>query len=172
MKKSLLVGCGNSRVKKVFVDGQAAWVGQLTTLDINPNCGADVIVDMGLHSSRLPFPNEEFDEIGAYDVLEHWGAQGDFRRWFDEMAEYHRILKPGGTMGIIVPIGADALADPGHTRFFGSNHFWMLNQQWYSAQLAKGMQVSDYRWYWRDNFAIDLLDNIGGHHLAVMLRKA
>lgn len=167
---SLLLGAGHSREKKVRLNSAPCWVGELTTLDMGVNCGADVVWD--LEKRPLPFDDNTFDEIGAYDVLEHIGRQGDWRGWFDEMAEYHRILKPGGQFGILVPIGADAFADPGHTRFFGQNHFGMLNQQFYSDNLAKGLQVADYRFYWKLNFDILFLDASSGHHIGVMLQKA
>jgi len=172
--RSLLIGCGNSRIKKVRLDSQPDWIGQLTTLDMDPNCGADVLWTMdGTGPDKpLPFPDETFDEIGAYDVLEHWGAQGDWRAFFDEFSEYWRILKPGGRFGIIVPINGDALADPGHTRFFHQNYFGFLDQAFYADNLAKGAACTDYRWYWRRCFKIELLDSSSGHHLVVMLRKA
>jgi SAM-dependent methyltransferase len=186
---ALLIGCGNSREKKIFLDGDAEWHEPLVTIDMDPDCGADMVMDLGTlgRGTRLPFPDQHFDEIGAYDVLEHWGQQGDWRAWFREMAEYHRILKPGGSMGILVPVEGDALADPGHTRFFGANHFWMLSQRWYAEQLAAGKQVSDYRWFYRCDFEVLHLTELrepGGraHHmdtrdyhyrvLAVVLREA
>lgn len=175
-QRSLLIGCGNSRVKKVYITGQKEWTGELTTLDMNPNCGADVVLDIdgqfGWGGFTLPFDSRSFDELAAYDSLEHWGKQGDWKGWFDEMAEYWRILKPGGTFGIIVPIGADAFADPGHSRFFHVNHFQMLNQQWYADALAAGAQVTDYRWYWQLNFDIRYMEIHGDHHIAVILQKA
>jgi len=182
MKRSLLIGCGNSRTKKVFLHGENEWAGELTTLDMNPNCGADVVFDLDSlcipmrHKLSgypgLPFENESFDELAAYDVLEHMGRQGDWRCWFTEMSEYHRILKPGGTFGIIVPTGADALADPGHTRFITANYFLFLNQGWYDEQLKQNRQVTDYRWYWTLNFDVLHMQNIEDHHLSVMLRKS
>lgn len=180
MKRSLLVGCGNSRVKKVCWKGEMDWVGQLTTIDMDPNCGADVVMSLdGLGSrswrhpfgKRLPFPDETFDEIGCYDVLEHVGRQGDWRGWFDEMGEYHRVLKPGGTFGIIVPVGENALADPGHTRFFQTNYFGFLSQEFYRKNLMDGAAVTDYRWYWKKNFDVAWFDRMGDHHIACVLRR-
>lgn len=167
--KSLLVGCGYDRRKKVALASDQDWRGKLIRVDMNPRCEPDIICD--LSKIPLPFADNEFDDIGAYDFLEHVGQQGDWRGYFDEMSEYHRILAPGGTFGILVPIGDDALADPGHTRFFGPNHFAFLNQKWYEGQIKDGHAVTDYRWYWKKNFDVVFMENVAGHHLAVMLRK-
>ncbi len=167
---SLLIGCGNSREKKVALSGAAFFVEPLCTLDMNPDCGANFVHD--LDERPLPFNSEYFDELAAYDVLEHLGRQGDWKGFFEEFAEYWRILKPGGLFGILVPTGPDYLADPGHTRFFSIDWFRFLNQNWYAAALAKGEQVTDYRWFWKHSFETVAAENIGGHHLSVVLKKA
>lgn len=138
---------------------------------MSPDVGADHVLDMSVWAAHLPFADESFDEIGAFDTLEHWGRQGDWRAWFDEMADYHRILKPGGEMFIIVPIGGDAFADPGHTRFIHKNHFGFLSQEFYRQNEADGTPFTDYRWYWKNDFDILHMSNEGDHHLAVILRK-
>lgn len=170
--KNLLIGAGRDRQKKLFFPGDREWKGELVTVDVNPKCGADVVHDMGVRP--LPFRGEEFDEIHAYDCLEHWGVQGDWRGWFDEMAEYHRILKPGGIFCAIVPVGADHFADPGHTRFFSLNHFLFLCQEWYVDQEFKGTSAADYRWYWKHDFTPVAMNTMGepAHHLGVMIKKA
>lgn len=181
--KSLLIGCGNSRIKQLQWDGKEGWAGELTTLDMNPNCGADIVYDLDQIPSsahpfecssgkRLPFDDNTFDEIGAFNCMEHFGKQGDWRGWFVEMSEYHRILKDGGAMSILVPIGRDALADPGHTRFFEGNYFHFLNQAFYDLNETKKTCFTDYRWYWKKNFDILYMKEHGGHHLAVVLKKA
>lgn len=168
--KSLLLGAGNSRVKKLAPSSAPDWKGRLVTVDMNPNCGADLVWD--LENRPLPFDDETFDEVAAYDVLEHIGKQGDWKGFFDEFAEYWRILKPGGEFGIIVPINRDALADMGHTRFFHRNYFGFLSQKFYDTNLERGAPVTDYRWYWRRNFEITHMHTEGDHHLCVILQKA
>lgn len=167
--KSLLLGCGNSRNKKIHDKDSPGWKGELVTLDMDPNCGADVI--WNLENRPLPFPDNEFDEMGAYDVLEHIGKQGDWRGFFDEFSEYHRILKPGGTFSIIVPIGDDHHADPGHTRFFSAKYFSFLVQRFYQEQIDSNTACTDYRWYWKKNFEIDFIAKCENHHIGVILRK-
>lgn len=174
-QRSLLIGCGNNHTKQVQYDGKAEWAGELTKMDINPNCGADILFDMedvASHSGCMPFEDDTFDEIGAYNTLEHWGRQGDFRGWFHECGEYWRILKPGGMMSILVPIGQDALADPGHTRFFQANWFGFLSQAFYEGNNQLKTCYTDYRWLWKRNFDVLYMKEHGGHHLAVVLRKA
>jgi len=182
MERSLLIGCGSNLTKQVQLDGKAEWAGELTTLDMNPDCKPDILFDMdsigrtrhpeiSISGDRLPFEDSTFDEIGAYNVMEHWGSQGDWRGWFAEMAEYHRILKPRGTMSILVPVGQDALADPGHTRFFHSNYFGFLSQAFYERNEVKETCFTDYRWYWKLDFEIVFAEQQGDHHLAVILRK-
>ena len=169
--KSLLLGCGNNRQKKIWMgEENKNWSGDLVTVDMNPDCKPDLIWDLDKHP--LPFPDETFDEIGMYDVLEHLGRQGDWRGFFDEFADYWRLLKPGGVFGIIVPINADSLSDPGHTRFFSKTQFGFLNQNFYRDNLEKGTQVTDYRWFWKKSFDILHNEAIETHHIGVILKKA
>jgi hypothetical protein len=174
MMTSLLIGCGNNHIKQVQLGGVAEWNGELTKMDINPNCGADILFDMETVASggaRLPFDDETFDEIGCYNAMEHWGRQGDFRGWFHEAGEYWRVLKPGGTIGIQVPINRDALADPGHTRFFEGNYFGFLSQKFYLRNEELKSCFTDYRWLWKKDFDILHMEENAGAHLVVIMRK-
>ena len=107
----LLLGAGNSTEKKMYLL-EKEWT-DLTTLDLQD---ADICHDLDV----LPYPIEDasFDEIHAYEVLEHTGTQGDFRFFFAQFNEFHRILKDKGVMYISVPNYSSiwAFGDPGHRR--------------------------------------------------------
>jgi hypothetical protein len=149
--RTLLIGCGRSRVKQIQYDGNPEWIGALTTLDISPTCGADIVFDMQTvaDGGRMPFDDDTFDEISILNAQEHWGRQG------------------------LVPIGRDALSDPGHCRFFAVVYFNFLNQQYYELNEVKSTCFTDYRgWAWSKNFDVLYLQEHGGHHIAAVLRKA
>lgn len=166
---SLLLGCGNSRDKKIALEGSTSWVEPLVTIDMNPNCGADIVHDLNIHP--LPFPDDHFDEMGAFDVLEHLGTQGDWKGWFTEFAEYWRILKPGGLFFIVNPVNQDWFADPGHTRFISGGWFRFLDQGFYDLNLSDGRPVTDYRWFYKADFETVVMEPNGNHHTLAVLRK-
>ena len=146
----LLLGCGNSRRKKLTFDGEWGW-GELVTLDHDPNCGADITHDL----EELPWPvaDNSFDEIHAYEVLEHIGAQGDFHAFFAHFGEIYRALKPGGLLFATVPTwdGIWAWADPSHKRIIASDTLVFLDQTEYQRQVGK-TPMTDFRWLWKGDF--------------------
>lgn len=81
------IGCGHKLLDGfVNVDLENNWS------DVQPDVVADV-------TKRLPFEDEVADEVHAYHVLEH------LYRWQTEevLAEWTRILKPGGLLVIELP---------------------------------------------------------------------
>jgi SAM-dependent methyltransferase len=149
--KELLIGCGNSR-KKLFNDRE--WK-NLITLDFDPYCTPDYIHD--LNDIPYPFPDNCFDEIHAYEVLEHCGIQGDWKFFFDQFSELWRILKPSGMVFATVPKWDSfrAWGDPGHTRVINSGTLVFLSQKQYEKQVGK-TAMSDYRNYYKADFDIEL----------------
>jgi len=86
-------------------------------LDIFAQPGIDVVHDLG--KVPYPFPNNSFDEICAFDVLEHLDD------YCAALREIHRILKPGGKVRIIVPHwnSNGVYFDPTHKHGFGYTTF-------------------------------------------------
>lgn len=149
MKQELLIGCGHKRDKRLFVEDEREW-SSLTTLDMYTGCNPDVVHD--LNDLPLPFNDNEFDEIHAYEVLEHLGRLGDFVQFFALFNELHRILKPGGLFFATVPARTSpwAFGDPGHTRIISIETLAFLSQSQYDKQEGK-TPMSDYRpWYHGD----------------------
>jgi SAM-dependent methyltransferase len=153
MRRELLIGCGNSRDKKISVSEDKQTWANLTTIDIDPNCGADVVHDLDI--TPWPFDDNTFDEVHAYDVLEHLGSQGDYKSFFSHFSEIYRILKSGGVLISSTPsIHSRWLwGDPGHTRYIGPEHLVFLNQEEYNRQIGRS-QMTDYRRFWKGDLQV------------------
>lgn len=159
----LLIGCGNRRIKDLYVPGRQEWT-ELVTLDHMPDCGADVYHDLDV--LPYPFGDDKFDEIHAYDVLEHCGRQGDWRFFFAQWSEFHRILKPGGLfMGICPkPDSPWAWGDPSHTRIVSRECLTFLSQEEYARQVGQ-TAMSDFRSVYKADFRIKWSGEAGdGRH--------
>lgn len=148
-RRELLIGCGNSRKKNVTGSWTDPDWNNLTTLDIDPSCNPDVVHDLDV----LPYPFEDnsFDEIHAYEVLEHCGKQGDWKFFFGQFHELWRMLKPNGLLVATCPMHDSpwAWGDPGHTRVITKQSLIFLDQREYSQIGATAM--TDYRPWWKGN---------------------
>jgi SAM-dependent methyltransferase len=143
----------------------------VTTVDINSACGPDYVMDLecGLRTRRPPLPrdadlfrtianvswtvkDEMFDEVHAYEVLEHLGHQGNLTEFFGDFDELWRVLKPGGWLCATVPSRYSVWlwGDPGHRRAILPAALQFLHRPAYEAQLGR-TPMSDYR----DLFASD-----------------
>lgn len=156
MPRELVIGAGNLKVPRLQVHKGQSGYSDPTYLDIDARAKPDVLHD--LNDRPLPFEDEAFDEIHAYEVLEHVGRQGDWRGFFEEWAEYYRILTPGGiVVGSVPDISSKWVwADPGHTRMLTVNTFGFLNQESY-AQVGETM-MTDYRDIWKGDFKIEFFE--------------
>lgn len=147
-RRELLLGCGYRRDKIIAPTGHEAWAG-LVTVDINPSCGADLVADLG--QLPYPFPDHHFDEIHAYEVMEHIGQQGDWRWFFAQFTELYRIAKPDGVLCMTFPHWTSpwAWGDPGHTRILSIEALGFLDRSFYDQVGAS--PATDYRpWYGGD----------------------
>lgn len=154
MKTQLLIGCGKDRTKKMRLasDHNAGWE-NLTTLDNNSDHTPCVLHD--LTHLPLPFADESFDEIHAYEVLEHTGQQGDFRFFFAQFADFYRLLKPDGHLFATVPSRHSqwAWGDPSHTRIIQPESLVFLQQPIYTNAVGK-TPMSDFRYIYTSDFDV------------------
>lgn len=139
----LLLGAGTRRNKVLTLEGRPQDWTKLVTLDFNGDHNPDVIHDLNVFP--YPFEDNTFDEVHAYEVMEHLGQQGDFRRFFQDFSEIWRILKPGGILCGTSPAWCSnwAWGDPGHTRVISRESFIYLDQTEYE-QVGK-TPMTDYR---------------------------
>lgn len=143
-----MLGAGLSRPQRRFALKTSAPETETTwrTLDINPWAKPDQVFDLEEleRGSDLPF-GEPFDEIHAYEVLEHFGRQGDYRGLFRTFGALWRGLKFGGYLvGSCPSLQSPWLwGEPGHTRVITHGTLVFLTRKHYD-QLGE-TACSDYR---------------------------
>lgn len=71
-------------------------------------------------TQRWPWEDSSVDHIRAHDIIEHLPHK------IHTMNEAHRVLKPGGTLEIVVPTtkGYGADQDPEHCSYWNPNSFF------------------------------------------------
>jgi len=148
MRKELLLGCGSRTEKDMYV-GSSIFE-NVVRLDSNKDHSPDVLWDLREHP--LPFKDEEFDEIHAYQVLEHLANQGDYEFFFSEFTEYWRILKPSGLFFASVPNGVWTWGDPSHRRCITKETLTFLDQSMYEQVGITSM--SDFRDIYKVSFKV------------------
>lgn len=176
----LLLGCGHSRKKQACIPGALLEWNDLVTLDSNELCNPDIVCNLNpsfdtgnwwVHGyekyeqspyfvrpvnqtwNYLEFKENIFDEVHAYEVLEHLGKQGDIQSFFSTFANIYRILVPDGLLFATCPsrFSPWLWGDPGHTRAIQQESLIFLDQGQYKFQLGK-TAMSDYRNDWKGDF--------------------
>lgn len=165
--RELMLGCGSRRQKMLYAQGRQDW-SCLTSVDIDPSHNPDIVLN--LNYRPLPFEDNTFNEIHAYEVLEHLGNQGDFYQFFKEFTEYYRILKPGGLLFATVPSWKSmwAWGDPGHVRVICTGTLVFLDQTEYTKQVGV-TPMADYRSIYKSDFE-RVLANDDGESFQFILR--
>ena len=150
--KELLIGCGGRTTKGLYTKGRQEFE-HLVRLDICNDHKPDVLHDLREHP--LPFFDNEFDEIHAYEVLEHLAYQGDHEFFFKEFSEYWRILKPGGLFIATVPSINNrwCWGEPSHKRVIMRETLTFLSQVEYAKQVGN-TPMSDFRDIYKADFRI------------------
>jgi SAM-dependent methyltransferase len=96
---------------------------KITCVDINPISSIENLVVI-LPGSALPFEDDSFTSVSAYDVLEHLPRFHDGRNIFIfYMNEMCRVLKPGGKAIFVFPSlpHREAFSDPTHLNYITSD---------------------------------------------------
>ena len=177
----LLLGCGHQRKKLACLLGSSPEWTDLVTLDNNYDCSPDIICDLNtsywkaFRTKRSQFFDDAwffkesmFNEVHAYEVLEHLGTQGDAESFFSTFYNIWHVLVDGGHLFATCPSRHSPWlwGDPGHTRVIHSESLIFLDQENYK-QLGK-TAMSDYRSQWKGDFKIINSTDDGTWHLFVL----
>jgi ubiquinone/menaquinone biosynthesis C-methylase UbiE len=109
-------GCGNGGVARIL----HRRVREVTAIDVEPS--GDWRDDAGLmflvaDAERLPFEHETFDLVHSKDSLHHMSSPQH------ALAEYRRVLKPGGSALIVEANRFNPIFYPHMTLALGHEHF-------------------------------------------------
>lgn len=153
----LVLGAGNSRKQRMVFAPKGEAVDQasdfsdqfneVVTIDIDPATKPTHLWD--LEMTPWPVPREHFNEVHAYEVLEHLGAQGDYRAFFRIWREIWEVLKPEGIICATTPWWQSiwAFGDPGHRVVYSPACLVFLSQRQYEEQVGT-TSMTDYRSLW------------------------
>lgn len=164
MYRELLLGCGHKKEKRIGVGSETLDWRNVTTLDINEDCKPDIVADFEkIHISigalycgtSLISEQNAFDEIHAYEFLEHLGMQGDYRSFFHHFSMLWYMLKPNGYLCATTPSRYSPWlwGDPGHRRVIIQESLTFLDQTNYVAQKGR-TSLSDYRFCYTADFKV------------------
>lgn len=166
LKKAVAVlGAGNSRMQKVrtglpeelealgptFQDNFEV----VTTVDMDEASKPNFVFD--LTNEVWPLPGNTFDEVHAYEVLEHLTRQGDYEAFFTLWRNIWSILKPGGLVCATTPWWESLWVwqDPGHRMCYSPALLTYLSQAQYEAQVGV-TAMTDYRKFWPKPYSFHL----------------
>lgn len=164
--RELVIGCGTRLTKLVSTNGSFEYQNP-TTVDIDPALKPDIVYDLN-HRELAHFVGfDAFDEIHAYDVLEHTGSQGDWGYFFAQFDDFWRILKPEGLFIGICPKPSSpwAWGDPGHTRIISPENLGYLDRSAYGQP-----PMTDYRPWFVSDWQIIHLADVNEHQYAFVLK--
>jgi ubiquinone/menaquinone biosynthesis C-methylase UbiE len=115
-ERLLDVGCGDGGVASLL----ARRVGQVVAVDVEPSGAwqdSDRITYKVANGEQLPFGNSEFDLVHSKDSLHH--MENPERA----LAEYRRVLRPGGAALIVEGNRYNPVFYVHMTRMLGHEHF-------------------------------------------------
>lgn len=169
MKKEsvLVLGCGNSRDQRLKVASKEdlEHLGpkfddnfeDVWTIDMDPAAKPRLTWDLTSHivmpggeiKLNWPVPSGYFDELHAYEVLEHLTDQGDYKMFFALWRKIWEVLKPGGLVCATTPWWQSIWVwqDPGHKMCYSHALLTYLNQDQYEEQVGV-TSMTDYRKFW------------------------
>jgi hypothetical protein len=177
----LLLGCGHRRDKLLGLPGgELKWSKQLVTVDIVGACKPDILCDLTQYTwfgnalttigkavlkSDRTFRENFYDEIHAYEVMEHLGAQGDYRLFFAQFRTIFDLLKAGGHFFATVPSRYSPWlwGDPSHSRVIYQESLSFLSQKIIASNRKQNTPMSDFTEVWPENYNFEIVASTDNH---------
>lgn len=115
-------------------------------------------LQMNLEKLPWPFPDERFESVFAFDIIEH------FTDVLGAMEEIHRVLKPGGIVYIHTSfwLSENSFTDPTHKHFFTLRSF-----NFFDPETEEGKK---YHYYTKKKFKVEVAQ-VDHQELYFELRK-
>jgi SAM-dependent methyltransferase len=125
-----------------------------------------------LNELPYPWPDNYFDEIHAYEVLEHCGSQGDGDFFFGQFNEFWRMLKDDGYFMLSVPAWDAEVAwgVPDHRRVMPPGLFGFLSKEYYE-QVGEKSGYGDYRHFLDGRYWLPIAKHESEEQFHCVLRK-
>ncbi len=164
--RELLLGCGYSREKRIGLPNQPLKWQSLTTVDSDPACKPDFVIDLDT-SADWPLPSNFWTEIHAYEVLEHLGHQGDAVSFFHTFSEIYRLLRPCGYLFASCPsrFSPWLWGDPSHRRAIQQESLVFLDRAQINANRQRKTSISNFDELWRGDFKVVVSDDNHAAHI-------
>lgn len=120
---------------------------EVVTLDVDPAAKPQILWD--LTKFPWPVPVDHFDQVHAYEVLEHLTFQGDYEGFFRLWRQIWDVTKLGGLVCASTPWWESQWVwqDPGHRMCYAPGLLTYLNQDHYTNQIGV-TTMTDYRRFW------------------------
>jgi SAM-dependent methyltransferase len=132
-RKHLDLGCGSNPRNPFFAENvYGIDIGDRSKLYSQTNV---TYVDCNLIFNKIPYPDNYFDSVSAYDFFEHvprvmYIDGGTCLPYINLMSEIFRVLKSGGRLLAITPYYPmeSAFVDPTHVNFISKNTYKYFTQ--------------------------------------------
>lgn len=142
---------------------------EVVTIDMDPDCNPTYVHDLTTYP--WPVEGETFDEIHAYELLEHLTYQGDYEAFFTLWKQIWRVTAPQGLVVASTPCWDSVWGwgDPGHRMVYSPATLTYLDQDQYEKQVGN-TTMTDYRAIWPRPYHFKLVwftDKKGGFKFAL-----
>lgn len=133
----LHLGGSHNPVRQLILPESDPSPKDMVEINIDEDPGVKGAIKHNLDFTPWPVRHNCFDEVHAYEVLEHMGEQGNIHSFFNTFREIWTVLKPGGILCASTPDYRSmwAFGDPDHKRVINHGTITFLIKEKYDLGL-------------------------------------